>query len=999
MFTYEHLPPMINKHNLSIPPKQIIEMDTDFSMQFAEQISLALMKNSSSWAHYNLGAMYWRIEGNGLRAIECIRRALYYVPYEYRDIPLLTLAGIFHVTKYSKEAALILHAAIDHAPYEPMNYLALGHVYTMLSDYNRSVLCYDNILKLKPDFQDVITVRHATLCHQKLENGLMSLHESLQDILTELHDYHSQQQQWLRVQDRLMWEQAPLDMQLVGNRMKELDEIRSEKGQRCIHRSGDDSKSTITCDLTDNQVATNLQFDITSNFQRLLQNVESEAQKINEQMAKNKRSLPKPVIKRDIIKEVRKLPKEIRGETKKSPVKGEAWRMPPLGHSTFPSSMSTSSNMYFDSTGWPPRDECLNWNLPIGEIDDLNIPVFLPPENKGYQISKILSEYIGIPENKEHELPWYPPICKHSDMDSDESYLPSSIRRVVDKPLKFHPILQEQLLKYVNNGKAEEAEIGQRIITAMNKKSGPSWVLSTLASLYWRVRSNTKNALACLDLPFDTVPKEHTDVVLVSMGSIFHQLGLIEDAIKFASLAFKVNYVEPSTNFLLALLHYTKNNPIPAMYYMKNVLRADPNYYDGKAEHLLKTWACRIKLGSYEDLKITEEKPVEDMCDEQDTFNGEGVICSPNGDQCKTASIQCVRAGSEREIREIEKPEAGVVTQCSKRKVGVGQSLISTLLAAEGSGGTEPDQSQLESMVDHPQQAFHMRISLGDESLGGNTLGDFYVSVSLTDDPVPEPMLHVYDKSGKYPLSHKACREIKDADWLHFTSMWQSIAARNVDISPFLKPFDKTVIEHMKPVCSNNVPSSSATLDHLTAMMLRSRLPSLPEQSLFEWLGLMAGDQHASLRELGTKITIALQENTTSWILATAAALYWRVVGNTEEAITCLRQALTYVPTDMKDVPLISLANLLHRVGFHGDALEVAYIALESQPNFVVNHFTAGNIHTSLGDLEKAISLYRSALALDANFEPARNRLQAILCTFLFDESGSLRDITDMSEN
>lgn len=66
--------------------------------------------------------------------------------------------------------------------------------------------------------------------------------------------------------------------------------------------------------------------------------------------------------------------------------------------------------------------------------------------------------------------------------------------------------------------------------------------------------------------------------------------------------------------------------------------------------------------------------------------------------------------------------------------MGVGQSLISTLLAAEGSGGTEPDQSQLESMVDHPQQAFHMRISLGDEHLSGNTLGDFYgKSTKLTN--------------------------------------------------------------------------------------------------------------------------------------------------------------------------------------------------------------------------------------------------------------------------
>lgn len=63
----------------------------------------------------------------------------------------------------------------------------------------------------------------------------------------------------------------------------------------------------------------------------------------------------------------------------------------------------------------------------------------------------------------------------------------------------------------------------------------------------------------------------------------------------------------------------------------------------------------------------------------------------------------------------------------------------------------------------------------------------------------------------------------------------------------------------MKPKCYS-VPSSAATLDHLTAMMLRSRLPSMPETALFEWLGLMAGDDHSSLRELGTQITIALRE-------------------------------------------------------------------------------------------------------------------------------------------
>lgn len=135
----------------------------------------------------------------------------------------------------------------------------------------------------------------------------------------------------------------------------------------------------------------------------------------------------------------------------------------------------------------------------------------------------------------------------------------------------------------------------------------------------------------------------------------------------------------------------------------------------------------------------------------------------------------------------------------------------------------------------------------------------------------------------------------------------------------------------MKPYCSRSIPSSPATMDHLTAMILKNRLPNSPEKALLEWLGLMAGDQKASLKELGAKISIALKDvstwnfvlinriimylfqNATSWVLANAAGLFWRIVGNTEEAVICLRQALVYVPNNMRDVPLISLANILNR--------------------------------------------------------------------------------------
>jgi hypothetical protein len=50
-------------------------------------------------------------------------------------------------------------------------------------------------------------------------------------------------------------------------------------------------------------------------------------------------------------------------------------------------------------------------------------------------------------------------------------------------------------------------------------------------------------------------------------------------------------------------------------------------------------------------------------------------------------------------------------------------------------------------------------------------------------------------------------------------------------------------------------------------------------------------------------------------VLSTAAALFWRVKGNSEQAVKCLRHSLYYSPRDMKDIPLISLANVLHRAG------------------------------------------------------------------------------------
>ena len=113
-------------------------------------------------------------------------------------------------------------------------------------------------------------------------------------------------------------------------------------------------------------------------------------------------------------------------------------------------------------------------------------------------------------------------------------------------------------------------------------------------------------------------------------------------------------------------------------------------------------------------------------------------------------------------------------------------------------------------------------------------------------------------------------------------------------------------------------------------------------------LGLGSEDPtETSVEEMAFRITRAMGRNSTSWVLSSAAALYWRVKGDAEQAVICLRHSLYYSPYSMKDIPLVSLANILHRAGLYNDALIVANQALEISQSFVVIHFTIANIYVS----------------------------------------------------
>lgn len=87
-----------------------------------------------------------------------------------------------------------------------------------------------------------------------------------------------------------------------------------------------------------------------------------------------------------------------------------------------------------------------------------------------------MSTLIDIPLTIEHSLPWYPPVCTvdpELEKKIDTTYFPSQLVKqssnanagVIDPSLRHH------FMQYINNGISVEAEIGQRILTAMNKVS------------------------------------------------------------------------------------------------------------------------------------------------------------------------------------------------------------------------------------------------------------------------------------------------------------------------------------------------------------------------------------------------------------------------------------------------------------------------------------------------------------------------------------------------
>ena len=140
MQTFEHLIGVQNRNILTMEAEMslsnLIPGDMDVK-SFGSWVSSSLERNATSWISFNLATLYYRIMGNAREALECCRRALHFSPREHRAIALVDMGNILTHTHHQEDAILVLHAAVDHKPGDPIAHYTLANSYALIGDLNR----------------------------------------------------------------------------------------------------------------------------------------------------------------------------------------------------------------------------------------------------------------------------------------------------------------------------------------------------------------------------------------------------------------------------------------------------------------------------------------------------------------------------------------------------------------------------------------------------------------------------------------------------------------------------------------------------------------------------------------------------------------------------------------------------------------------------------------------------------------------------------------------
>uniref|UniRef100_A0A672G3J8 Tetratricopeptide repeat domain 17 n=1 Tax=Salarias fasciatus TaxID=181472 RepID=A0A672G3J8_SALFA len=619
---------------------------------------------------------------------------------------------------------------------------------------------------------------------------------------------------------------------------------------------------------------------------------------------------------------------------------------------------------------WPQRTDCAH-EYPSVPPANLLPTYYLPPETQGLRLMQI-SKYTQFWKNL--VAAWLP--------RTENKHLYNCEWTLEEKELSDPFASEVSVWMFVH------------INTTL-----PRWQVLNEAALFWRAKGNGSRALQCLRQVLSSAPPSHRHLPLTNAANLLLHYGLTSHAQTLLEHALALNSSEPHTQLSLVSVQLAQGNVTGALALFRHILEtalSSSSSFTSFAD----CQQCRSSLPLLRCLQfypflynLSQRQP----CSQ--------VVLDSNGSGEAAGQQQPPPSASE-----TGKLAASFGDGAEKEEEWqLKEDLMGAFEGALDVGGKRGDLRGIRVLKNDRV----MGARAGSGPCFGNCEDDEgaeWVSVkALAEVSKVDHLPGETNKRSDYPIHHmetknihlsagrwrdytslgwpgpEECQRTRRVDLTTVASTWLAVSAKNIDITEhidFATPLQEPAAE---PLCNANLAASMHTLDHLAGVANRAAIHYTGESQLREVLQNLGKDKFSpqSFEQVGTRIAKVLEKNQTSWVLSSMAALYWRVKGQGKRAIDCLRQALNYAPHHMKDVPLISLANIFQNARLWEDALTVARMAVEIAPHFVVNHFTLANVYIAMEEFEKAMRWYESTLKLQPEFAPAKDRLRTIQCYLL----------------
>uniref|UniRef100_A0A8D3A946 Tetratricopeptide repeat domain 17 n=1 Tax=Scophthalmus maximus TaxID=52904 RepID=A0A8D3A946_SCOMX len=912
--------------------------------EVGHRIHQGLLRNSSSWVLYNMASFYWRMKNEPQKAVDCVVRALHFSPRLHKDVALVNMANVLHYT--------------------------LGNIYAMLGEYNHSVLCYEQALQAQPGFEQALRRKHAVLCQQKLEQRLEAQHRSLQRTLNELKEYQKQHDHYLRQQEALDKHKLLQEEQILRNIIHETQ--MAKEAQLGNHQM---------CLLGQQQRSLYCPFDLPVRYHR-----------------------------GDLFEHVHYVQVSEREDS------GTPTRQQPVPSST-PLCPETKTLLLpcgdVQRMLWPQRTDCAH-EYPSVPPAHLLPTYYLPPETHALR---------SVDPPQTAALPDCGPIPKP---------YPALLPAALDLPLE-----EKQL---------PDPFASKVCVCVCVCATIPRWQVHNEAALFWRAKGNGSRALQCLRQVLSSAPPSHRHLPLTNAANLLLHHGLTTHAQTLLEQALALNQSEPHALLSLVSVHLAQGNVTGALALFRHTLltalSSSSSFSSFAGCEQCRTGLPLLRcLQFYPFLYNLSHRQGLGHCFQTSLFLPPGVLKLKRDEPRFQTSLFYALENSK-----VILDSNGSGETAGQHRAPPSASAASKMAAPFGGGAVEAEEEwqlkedlmgAFEGALDVGGKRGDLRgirvlkndrvmgaragggpcfgnceddegaewitfqvkrvrknkvdgtegLSSSDDGQNGESLpgGHSVLEISGPTIPSPGPSGRWRDYTSLGWPGPEECQRTRRVDLTTVASTWLAVSAKNIDITEhidFATPLQEPAAE---PLCNANLATSMHTLDHLAGVANRAAIHYTGESQLREVLQNLGKDKFLpqSFEQVGTRIAKVLEKNQTSWVLSSMAALYWRVKGQGKRAIDCLRQALNYAPHNMKDVPLISLANIFQNARLWEDALTVARMAVEIAPHFVVNHFTLANVYIAMEEFEKAMRWYESTLKLQPEFAPAKDRLRTIQCYLL----------------